>query len=715
LTDPALEAPKRPLRVAVIGAGAIADTHLAILRSLAGVELAAVVDPALERAQRLAARHGVPQALAELGPLAGLHVDVAHVLVPPDQHARVVRQLFELSIGAYVEKPCALSSGEALELERLARERKLALGVHHNNVFHPAFARLLARVRAGEIGRVEHVQATWNLPLQQLEAGNFSHWMFRSPRNIVFEQGVHPLSQVHALLGRVQSSQAQALSRRELDAGQVFVERWSLSAVAERGTAQLFLGFGQGLPRSTIQVIGSDGALEADLLHDTLVGETKSAWLEFWNSYRATIERSRALESDARRVLGSWLKFTLGIGPRRDAWWVGMREAIAAFYAALAQGAALPCDGERAAQVLEWCEAAAAPAPPQAPSDAPLPEPGAPRAGEIVLVGATGFIGKRTLDKLLARGLPVTLLVRRLTGLPPAIAAAARTGRLRVFQGGLEDRAALERAFEGAEVVLQLATGAGETWAEVESGMVQGSLRAAEVALARRARRFVYVSSIAALDTSAGRGKPIADALATDPDPAARPLYARGKIAAERALLELHRARGLPLVIVRPGIVVGQGTPMQHSGFGMWARDNHCIGWGEGLHPLPLVWVDDVADALARLAAHAGHDLDGQALNLCAQPALNARDVVAELAKVTGRPIAFHPRSILVSWWMEIGKWLVKKAGGKQGVEFPSLHDLRCRALDVNFGCELARERLGWKPVESTRELLERAVAVYGR
>jgi len=127
------------------------------------------------------------------------------------------------------------------------------------------------------------------------------------------------------------------------------------------------------------------------------------------------------------------------------------------------------------------------------------------------------------------------------------------------------------------------------------------------------------------------------------------------------------------------------------------------------------VWVDDVADALRRLATHPGYDLDGTAMNLCARPTLTARGIVAELAKVTGRPIVFHPRSILLSWWMEIGKWLVKRAGGKKEAEFPSLHDLKCRALDVSFGCDIAREALGWEPVESTQELLEKAVRIYGR
>ncbi len=127
----------------------------------------------------------------------------------------------------------------------------------------------------------------------------------------------------------------------------------------------------------------------------------------------------------------------------------------------------------------------------------------------------------------------------------------------------------------------------------------------AEAALAAGVERFVYVSSIAALYCGPDCGRPLLDdSVETDPRPGGREIYSRGKMEAERALLTLHRERGLPLVIARPGVVLGEGTPLQHSGLGLWVRDNHCVGWGQGDHPLPVVGVDDVADALVRLAVH---------------------------------------------------------------------------------------------------------------
>jgi nucleoside-diphosphate-sugar epimerase len=244
--------------------------------------------------------------------------------------------------------------------------------------------------------------------------------------------------------------------------------------------------------------------------------------------------------------------------------------------------------------------------------------------------------------------------------------------------------------------------------------MVRGSLAAAEEALGQKVERFVYVSSIAALYGGPDSGAAVLeDSVDTDPRPEARDVYSRGKAMTERALGALHRERGLPLVIARPGVVLGEGTPFQHPGLGLWVRDNHCVGWGLGEHPLPIVTADDVAEALVRIALHEGNELHGRALNLCGQPPLSAREVVDQLRHATGRDLHFHPRPLWLSQILEIGKWLVKKAGRRPGTVFPSYRDLKARALVPRMPSRTAREILGWTPVEDREALLEQAVHIY--
>jgi predicted dehydrogenase/nucleoside-diphosphate-sugar epimerase len=704
---------ERTTKVAVVGAGFIAEFHLEILRQTPLVELVCVVDGERERARSAARRWGVPHSAASVAELERGAVDVAHVLVPPAAHAAVARALLERGIGAFVEKPLVLSASEARELAELARARGAVLAVNHNACFHPTFVRLRERVQRGEIGRVEHVRALLSVPLRQLDSGDTSHWMFRQARNIVFEQAPHPLAQVAALAGRAREVHARVLSLRKLGTGQDFCDRWLIAARAERATVEIYLAFGQSFSRNTLEVLGSDGALTADLLHESLWGERKTQWLDFANSFLATRRAGAALRREAWRNLANYAGFTLGLAPRRDAFFVGMRDSIQAFHRALREGQPPPAGAREAELVLDWCErvASAAPADP-CPASEPAAQAGARparREGEVVVLGGSGFIGTRVVERLVARGVPVAALVRRTHTLPEVL----RHPSVRWIEGRLEDPAGFAGELAGARALVHLATGSGSSWEAIEKAMVQGSAELLEQAVAGGVKRFVYVSSIAALYLGPDAPAELEDSPETDPRAHERALYARGKARAEQELFARARAKGLPLVVARPGVVLGAGTPLQHSGLGLWVRDNHCVGWGLGRTPLPLVLADDVAEALVRIALHPTDELHGRALNLAADTGLSARDIVAELKRATGRDLAFHPRRLWWSQTLEIGKWLVKRAGRRKGAVFPSWRDLKSRALAPKLTCRTAREVLGWIPIEERSAFLERAVRIH--
>src|SRR5436853_1601156 len=79
-------ADRRRPRVALVGAGYVAQFHRDVLAEMPEVELAAVCDADPERARSAARQWDVAAAVTSIDELAGLGIDVAHVLVPPDLH-----------------------------------------------------------------------------------------------------------------------------------------------------------------------------------------------------------------------------------------------------------------------------------------------------------------------------------------------------------------------------------------------------------------------------------------------------------------------------------------------------------------------------------------------------------------------------------------------------------------------------------------------------
>jgi nucleoside-diphosphate-sugar epimerase len=321
-----------------------------------------------------------------------------------------------------------------------------------------------------------------------------------------------------------------------------------------------------------------------------------------------------------------------------------------------------------------------------------------PEAQRILVIGGNGFIGRNLVDLLVEADYAVTVAGR----------SGARYSKNRVRSAIVDvaDPKSVDAAVGEADVVYDLAMGGGDRWSDFERDFITGTRNVAEACLRHHVQRLIYTSSTAALYL--GRRGAVNEAAGTDSKPQSRAMYSRAKIAAERVLTDIRQKHGLPVVIVRPGVVVGLDGIVNHSGVGYWPADLCCIGWNRGNNPLPFVLVRDVAQAL--FSALDAPGIDGMEFNLVGDVRPTAREYVARLAEAALRNYRYYPQWPWKLQFIEVGKWLLKVAARKPENPFPSYRDLKSRGLVSRIDCSAAKRFLNWTPNSDVEVFYREAV-----
>lgn len=152
-----------PVRIAVVGAGAIAQVaHLPVLRRLTGVEVAAICDNDLSKAQALAGRFDVKSAYDDIEDVLRYERPDVVVLCTPN-HLHEIHSVAALSAGAHVlcERPLALRSDGIENVLRAAERSGKRVMVGMNHRFRSDVQAVRGFLASGELGAIEAIRAGW--------------------------------------------------------------------------------------------------------------------------------------------------------------------------------------------------------------------------------------------------------------------------------------------------------------------------------------------------------------------------------------------------------------------------------------------------------------------------------------------------------------------------------------------------------------------------
>lgn len=691
-------------QVAILGAGYIADYHVKALRRIPGVEVRAICDLNQGLAQQLADRHGIPQIYHDLGAmLAAENLDAVHVLTPPQIHFPTAQQILNAGVDALIEKPLCHSLAAAQALRQQATELGRTVGVSHNFLYFPAYEKLTAAIGAGELGQLDQVDIIWNKPFGAPRSGPFGLWALQQPTNILFEVCPHSFSHALHLVGEPETLQVDAYDKVALPRGLEFYRRWDIQGRRGNVALRLRFSFIDGYPEHYISVRGTHGSAIVDFERNLYQFRSHTPYMLDLDRFANTIQPAQAEWLQGIQTLGNVLLSKMKLSQQTAPFAESIARTVASFYAQRGgklDGRIDAAIGEATVNLAERIASAAnlprlTPTQVQTPSDLP--------PSTVLVLGGTGFIGQALVKRLRQDGYGVRLLSRN----PNSCAESLLKLGVEVVRGDFTQPETIDAALAGMEYVLHLARGQGTTWADYQKTDVEPTQHLAELCLKHQVKRLVYTSSIAIYN--AGHPK----AVITEQTPADAGMmrvapYTRSKVENETQLLKLHQEQGLPVVITRPGVVLGSGGNPYHWGIAAWNYTSVCNLWGNGDNPLPIVLVDDVADALVR--AMTQPHIDGQTYNLASHACISANqyiDAIEQQAQVKIRRVPLSARRM---YTMSLLKWGMKKVGRDRLAAFPSYADCVGRSLVARFDCSKAERELGWQPVTDRAVLIEEGI-----
>lgn len=672
----------RRRRVGIVGAGQIAPHHLAALRRIESALVSAVFDVDAGRAHALADPEGLPVA-SSLETLCDAS-DVVHVLTPPESHVEVALTALAHGCDLYVEKPLATDVADCVRIRDAARAAGRRVCVGHSLLFDPQVRALLAAVRSGAIGRIVSVDVLRSSVYPSF-AGGERPPQVRDPGFPFRDLGIHALYLIEALLGPIGGVDA---SWESLGGDPTLAfDEWRALVRCRDGLANLQLSWNVRPLQSQIIVQGTRGVRRADL------------FLMFQAQRRAT-QLPRPLERMVNAFTDS-LQPLVEV-PRNAARFVasgalayeGLHELVRTFYESLARGDAPPVGIDESLSPIRWTEQVARAA--TASHAARLAGVPAPARADVLVTGASGGLGRATVERLLAEGRRVRVLVRRLP--------AERDPRLEWVRGDLGDAEAVSAAVAGVARVVHLGAAMRGDWLEHQRATVEGSTNVVAACLAHGVGKLVHVSSLSVLDwTAGGDGSVLSEETPLEPRPEERGHYTRAKLAAEQIVTQAVRERGLRAVVLRPGQVFGRELPLVTGAVARKLGDRWVV-LGDARLPLPLVYVDDVVDAIC--LALDGELGAGEVIHVVDPKPLTRLEV---LERIEGR----RPRTVSVprSTLLVLGQ-LSEIALGATGQRSPApAHRFRAALTHHDFASDRADRLLGWRPRIGVEEGIRRVIS----
>jgi predicted dehydrogenase/nucleoside-diphosphate-sugar epimerase len=678
------------LRVGLVGAGYISEFHARAIRRVPHARIIGIADVVNSRATALAARFRIAKVFPTMEALIAEGVDVIHILTPPGTHAQLAIAALKNGCHVLVEKPLAMNTEEVDRISAAAAAAQKSVCVNHSMLYDRFVCKALHLVRSGAIGvplTFDYFRSSEYPPYR----GGPLPIHYQDGGYPFLDQGVHALYLAESFLGAIED--VKAFHGTHGGDANLLYDEWRVAAQCQRGTANIQISWNVRPLQNWFVVQGTKGVLRANLF---------AMWVIHTPQLPLPKAPARALQafgeglSICRQVPANVARFAAGKIVQYD----GLHSLVAAFYRALQSEAPMPVPVEEARSTVYWTDRVSQLA--DAEKIRFQSRFRTKGTAKVLVTGANGLIGRTLVRRLLREGNRVRIFVRR-----PPEPEFMKDSKIEVFLGDLGDPTAVDQAVAGTEMVYHVGAAMKGSAHDHERGTVSGTQNIVDSVLRHDARGLVYISSLSCLHAaSSGHGTVVREDWPVEPSPTKRGAYTQAKTAAEKIVRDAVRDRHLQAVLLRPGRVFGPGMTLLTPEVARRVGDVFVV-LGDGTRELPLVYVEDVVDAIV-LAAETSK-FDGRVFHIVDRTQITQNQVVrnyitkqAKKARVIHVPVA-------IVYGLALGFEVLSRVLNRP---VPlSIYRVKSALARMQFDCTRAENELGWQPRIGVASGLEETMA----
>lgn len=316
----------------------------------------------------------------------------------------------------------------------------------------------------------------------------------------------------------------------------------------------------------------------------------------------------------------------------------------------------------------------------------------------ILVTGASGFVGRALIDVLAEEGYPLTALVRdESTSLVNNVdhLVIGDIGHLSQQTDG--DRQALNETLKKADVVIHLAArvhvmndSVHEPYEEYERVNTQATLTLARLAAEMGVKRFIFLSSIKVNGELTQTGSAFSERdICMPQDP-----YGTSKWQAELGLMQVAQDTGMEVVIIRTPLIYGPGVKGNFASMMRWVGRGLPLPFGAVNNQRSLLALDNLVSFL--VCCLSCPNVANEVFLLSDGEDYSTRDLIKKLAIAQGVKARLVP--IPVSWMRFVARLLGQL-------------DVADRLLgSLQIDSRKARDLVGWTPVVTMSQQLRKMI-----